>query len=125
MCWKHGINRLGKSVFEVVKVRQIQKEIEITTRDFTEENTYLVLKKEADRLISDVTDLKKMNIKDLRTILKSLKQNGDKALPTKKAKMLELYEAWKDRGPPSFEYDRSLIDKIVNRDENDNNNNFI
>ena len=73
MCWKHGINRLGKSVFEVVKVRQIQKEIEITTRDFTEENTYLVLKKEADRLISDVTDLKKMNIKDLRTILKSLK----------------------------------------------------
>ena len=119
---KHGTNRLGKSVFEVVKERQKQKQIEYATRVFTEEKTYLKLKEEADRLLSDVTDLKKISIKDLRTILKSLKRNGDKALPTKKAKMLELYEAWKDRGPPSFEYDYSIIDEIVNRDENDNKN---
>ena len=65
MCWKHGTNRLGKSVFEVVKERQKQKQIEYATRVFTEENTYLKLKEEADRLLSDVTDLKKMSIKDL------------------------------------------------------------
>jgi len=70
-------------------------------------------------------DLQKMSIKDLRTILKSLKRNGDKALPTKKAQMLELYEAWKDREPPLFVCNRSLIDGIVNDDENDNNNNNI
>ena len=39
--------------------------------------------------------------------------------------MLELYDAWKDREPPSFEYDCSIIHEIMNRDENDNNNNVI
>ena len=39
--------------------------------------------------------------------------------------MLDLYEAWKDREPPLFEYNHSFIDGIVNDDENDNNNNDI
>ena len=103
----------------------MQKEIEIVTRVFTEEKTNFKLKEEADRLNSNVKDMKKMSNKDLQTILKSIKQNRDKDLPTKKAKMLEPYEAWKDRGPPSFESDRSIIDEIVKRDENDNNNNVI
>ena len=125
VCWKHRTNRLGKSIFEVVKERQTKNEIEISTKVFAEEKTYLQLKEEADRLISSGKDLKKMSIKDLRTILKSLKRNGDKALPTKKAQMLELYQDWKDREPPSFEYNCSLIDGIVNDNENDNNNNDI
>ena len=39
--------------------------------------------------------------------------------------MLELYEAWKDREPPLFEYNRSLIDGIVNDDDNNNSDNNI
>ena len=62
----------------------------------------------------------KNEIKDIRTILKPLKRNGNKALPTKKAQMLQLYEAWKDRSPPLFQYNRSLIEEIVNDDENNN-----
>jgi len=125
MCWKHGTNRLGMSIFEVVKERKTKKEIEIAKKVFSEEKTYLQLKEEADRLISSGKDLKKMSIKDLRTILKSFKRNGDKALPTKKSEMLELYEAWKDREPPLFEYNRSLIDGIVNDDDNNNGDNNI
>ena len=39
--------------------------------------------------------------------------------------MLELYEARKDRWSSSFEYYHSIIDGIMNRDENDDDNNFI
>ena len=62
----------------------MKKEIEIVKRVFAEEKTYLQLKNEAEILILDNKDLKKMSIKGLRTILKSLKQNSDKALPTQK-----------------------------------------
>jgi len=51
------------------------------------------LKKEADTLLSSSKDLKKMDIKELRNILKSLNRNGDKALSTKKAEMFKQYEA--------------------------------
>ena len=40
------------SIFEVVKERKTQKEIEIAKKVFAEEKTYLQLKEEADRLIS-------------------------------------------------------------------------
>ena len=34
--------------------------------------------------------------------------------------MLQLYEAWKDRSPPLFQYNCSLIEEIVNDNENNN-----
>ena len=66
-----------------------------------------------------------MSIKDLRTILKPLKRNGDKALPTKKSDMLVKYDERKDREPLSFEYDRSLIDKTIDDVEIDAESNVI
>ena len=127
ICWKNETNRLGKSVFEVAKDNQMKKDIESARKVFIEEKTYLQLKREADTLLSSGKDLKNMSIKELRTILKSLKRNGDKALPTKKAEMIKLYEAWKEREPRSFEYDASLIDEIANdnvNDTDDENNDF-
>ena len=81
----------------------MKKDIESARYVFIEEKTYLQLKREANTLLSYGKDLKKMSIKELRTILKSLKRNGDKALPTKKAEMLKQYEAWKEREPLSLE----------------------
>ena len=60
-----------------------------------------------------------MSIRDLRTILKTLKQKGDKALPTKKSEMLILYDQWKDRKPLIFEYDHGLVAE-TNDDDDDN-----
>ena len=57
-------------------------------------------------------------------ILKSLKQKGDKALPTKKKKsdMLILYDEWKDSKPLSFECDHDLVAKTDDDDDNIINN---
>ena len=46
-----------------------------------------------------------MSNKDLNTILKSLRRNGDKRLPTKKNEMLRTYEEWKERKPLEFDSD--------------------
>ena len=85
----------------------MKKEIESTTRDFAEEKTHFQLKKQANRLILYGKNSKKMGIRDVRTMLRSLKQNRDKAPPTKKAQMFEVNEVFKDREPPLFEYDNS------------------
>ncbi len=84
-------------------------EIEAATNIQKDERAYLQLKKQADELLLSGKELKKMSIKDLRTILKSLKQKGEKALPTKKSEMSILYDQWKDRKPLAFEYDHGLV----------------
>ena len=84
-----------------------------------DERAYLQLKKQADELLSSGKELKKMSIKDLRTILRSLKQKGDKALPTKKSDMLILYDQWKDRKPLTFEYDHGLVAETDDDDDVD------
>ena len=38
----------------------------------------------------------------------SLKQKGDKVLPTKKSEVFILYDQWDDRKPLTFEYDHGL-----------------
>ena len=88
-----------------------------------DERAYLQLKKQADELLSSGKELKKMSIKDLRTILRSLKQKGDKALPTKKSNMLILYDQWKDRKPLTFEYDHGLVAETDDDDDVDIINN--
>ena len=39
--------------------------------------------------------------------------------------MLVKYNEWMDREPLSFEYDRSLIDEIIDDDETDARSNII
>ena len=73
-------------------------------------------------MLSSGKEMNKMSIKDLRTILKSLKQKGDKALPTKKCDMLTLYDQWKDRKPLTFEYDHGLV---AESDDDDDDVNII
>ena len=57
-----------------------------------EEKTYLELKQKADAILASGKEIEKMSNKDLSIILKSLKRNGDKQLPTKKQEMIALYE---------------------------------
>ena len=119
ICWKSDTNRLGKSVFDIAKEKQLKKQIETATKIKMDEKAYLHLKEQAASLLSSGKELNKMSIRDLRTILKSLKRKGDKALPTKKSEMLILYDQWKDRKPLTFEYDHGLVAE-TNDDDDDN-----
>ena len=95
----------------------MKREIETANKIKKDEKAYLRLKKQADELLPSGKELKKMSIKDLRTILKSLKQKGDKALPTKKSEILILYDQWKDWKPLTFEYDHGLVAKTDDDDD--------
>ena len=85
------------------------------------------MKQQADTILAFGKQIDKMSNKDLSIILKSLKQNGDKRLPTKKMSMMKLYEEWKDRLPFVFEYGDGLrngahddvIESVSERDEDD------
>ena len=50
-----------------------------------------------------------MSNRDLSTILKSLRHNGDKRLPTKKIEMLHTFEEWKERKPLEFDSDNESL----------------
>ena len=89
--WKEGTNRLGKTVFEVCKERYKRKKELERKKKQKQKNDYLQLKHKADALLSSGKDVSKMSNKDLNTILKSLRRNGDKRLPTKKNEMLRTY----------------------------------
>ena len=117
-CWKEGTNRLGKTIFEVAKEKINKKKEEERNKIRKNEQAYLALKNEADALISSGKDIEKMSNKELTTILKSLKRNGDKRLPTKKNEMLKTYEEWKDRPPLEFHYE--VQDADTERTETDN-----
>ena len=54
-------------------------------------------------------------------ILKSLKRAGDKALPSKKKDLIDLYHEWKDRPPLVFDY--SAVDSFFSSLNNDTNSN--
>ena len=46
--------------------------------------------------------IQKLSNKQISIVLKSLKRNGDPALPNKKKEMLQLYEEWKHRPQRAF-----------------------
>ena len=52
ICWKNGTNRLGKSVFEVARDKQLKKKVEAAKKLYLEEKTYLQMVKEANSLVS-------------------------------------------------------------------------
>ena len=70
MCWRYGTDREER--------KKMKNEIEVATKVFAEEKTYLQLKKEANELILSGKDLQKMSFIYLRTIPKSFNRNGDK-----------------------------------------------
>ena len=45
MCWKHGTNRLGKSIFKVVKGRQMQKKLRLQQEPLQRKGLILSLTK--------------------------------------------------------------------------------
>ena len=86
-----------------------------------EEREYLRLDKMAKEILSSGKDVKKLSNKELNTILKSLRRKDDKGpLPTKKADMVELFEQWKERPPPVYEYVDNVT--ISNKDNYDMEN---
>jgi len=107
--WKEGTNRLGKTVFEVCKEKYKRKKDLERQKKQKEKKDYFELKHKADALLSSAKDVTKMSNKDLSTVLKSLKRNGDKRIPTKKMEMIRTYEEWKERKPLEFDTDDEFV----------------
>ena len=102
-------NRLGADVFAACK-ESINKKVEDTIQKIRqEEREYLMLKEKANEIVSSTTNIEKLSNDELKVLLKSLKRNGDPALPTKKKDMLDLYNKWKDRKPREFLYPVSEV----------------
>ena len=68
------------------------------------ESAYLKMKHESDALIATGKAIGQFNLKELTTIIKPYKRNGDKALPKKKDQIIKLYDEWKNRPPREFDY---------------------
>ena len=64
---------------------------------------YLKLKSDSDALIA-TGKIDKFNQKELITILKPSKRGGDKALPSRKKDLIDLYHKWKVCPPIVFDY---------------------
>ena len=109
---------MGADVFAACK-ENINKKVEDTIQKIKqEEREYLKLKEKVDELVSSSTNIEKFSSNDkLKVILKSLKRNGDPALPTKKKDMLELYNKWKDRKPREFLYPVSEVQADDNNED--------
>ena len=85
-CWKEGTNRLGKTIFEICKEKQLVKKRDAQQKKQKEQNAYLALKEKADSILSTGQAVEKYSNKDLSIILRSLKQDGDNKIPTKNLK---------------------------------------
>ena len=116
-------NRLGADVFAACKESVNKKEEETIKKIKAEEKEYLQLKEKADEIISSSTNIEKLSNEKLKLILKSLKRNGDPALPTKKKDMLELYKEWKLRKPRKFVYPVLEVGADMICDNNKNSDN--
>ena len=120
--WKEGTNRLGKTVFEVCKEKHKQKKELERKKKQKQKKDYFDLKHKADALLSSGKEVSKMSNKDLSTILKSLRRDGDKRLPTKKNEMLRTYEEWKERKPLEFDSDNESLSGTDSEIEIDDTN---
>ena len=116
-------NQLGANVFPACKENINKKEEETTQKTKAEEKQYLKQKEKADEIISSATNIEKLSNEKLKLILKSLKRNGDPALPTKKKDMLELYKEWKLRKPRKFVYPVLEVGADMICDNNKNSDN--
>ena len=73
-------------------------------------------------------DIVKMTNKQLLIIIRPLKRKEDGALPSVKKVMLQKYEEWKMRPPPTFE-DEEEVSFLTSNEEDittdDNENSFL
>ena len=81
---KEGTNCLGKTVFEVCKEKYKRKNELERKKKQKQKKDYFHLRHKADALLLSGKDVTKMSNKDLNTVLKSLRRDGDRRLPTKK-----------------------------------------
>ena len=92
---------LGKTVLEHAEYRNNQLKDQIKEKQQKADFAYLELCRKADeaiernKLVSDPSQWK--NSKDILTLLKPLKINGDIQLPTRKIDIIKCYESWKFR----------------------------
>ena len=102
--WKCGTNHVGKNVLDVMKQDQVKKNHAEKEKIQKAEKAYVKLKHESDALIATGKMMDQFNLKELTTIIKPYKRNGDKALPKKKEELVKLYNEWKNRPPREFDY---------------------
>ena len=103
MLYKTGDTiRLGPDIFTICKENEMKKDEEMRNRMKADEEAYLKLKAQANEIISSSESIQKLSNKQLSIVLKSLKRNGDPALPNKKKEMIKLYEEWKHQPPRTF-----------------------
>lgn len=126
ICYKSGTNRLGKDVFAVAKESVEKKKEEYIEKMKQERDIYLRLQKDADDIMLENVDksIEQFSNKQLNTILKSLKRNGDKRLPTKKNEMIVLYHKWKERTPPVFDFE-DIESAVVLNDGNESEDEIL
>ena len=82
---------------------------------------------ESDALIGTGKAISQFNLKELTTIIKPYKRNGDKALPKKKEQIIKLYDEWKNRPPREFDYSsvNEFFDSMMHRNDTDVNSDKI
>ena len=112
MLYKTGDTiRLGPDIFTICKENEMKKDQEMRSKMKADEEAYLKVKAQADEIIASSESIHKLSNKQLSIVLKSLKRNGDPALPNKKKEMIELYEVWKLR--PSRTFASSTVETPV------------
>lgn len=120
--WKEGTNRLGKTIFEVCKEKQLMKKKDQEDKMKKEKKAYFELKAKADSILSTGQPIDKLSNKELNIVLRSLKRDGDKKIPTRKSEMVELYQQWCDRQPLEFPADDASNDDELEPDAGNGNN---
>ena len=98
--FKSGSTRLGQTVLDVVKSNAAEKQRLQQEKKVKAIEAYHNAKEAADRVVATKgIDPEKWNVADLKVILKSLKREGDTAIPSLKKDLRALYTLWKDRVP--------------------------
>ena len=85
-----------KEFFDLHKERAVKEQEDKVNALAKARDTHHQAREEAITLVSLQPDLTKWNIAQFKIMLKSLKTKEDRAMPTKKAKMLEAYLKWND-----------------------------
>jgi len=120
--WKEGTNRLGKTIFEVCKEKQLMKKKDQEDKMKKEKKAYFELKAKADSILSTGQPIDKLSNKELNIVLRSLKRDGDNKIPTRKSEMKKLYQQWRDRQPLDFPADDASNDDELEPDAGNGNN---
>ena len=95
--FKSGSTRLGQTVLDVVKANAAEKQRKQQEKNMKAIKAYHNAKEAADLVVGTKgIDPDKLFLK---IILKSLKREGDSAIPSLKKDLRALYSSWKDRAP--------------------------